>query len=127
MALIRKTLEQIKKEKELSNEIKYRYDNDIDAIYFTLVDVVNSKDSEEIAEGIIVDYDDEDNIIGIEILDFFNKVENGLTIDDLPLTDEQKGRMPKYLFIRDEDIDCSDIPELDDEWFKNAKLVNYSE
>ena len=64
---------------------------------------------------------------GIEILDFFNKVENGLTIDDLPLTDEQKGRMPKYLFIRDEDIDYSDIPELDDEWFKNAKLVNYSE
>lgn len=126
MALIRKTLEQIKKEKELSNEIKYRYDNDIDAIYFTLVDVP-SKDSEEIAEGIIVDYDDEDNIIGIEILDFFNKVENGLTIDDLPLTDEQKGRMPKYLFIRDEDIDYSDIPELDDEWFKNAKLVNYSE
>lgn len=25
--------------------------------------------------------------------------------------------------LRDEDIDTSDIPELDEEWFKNAKLV----
>lgn len=25
--------------------------------------------------------------------------------------------------IRDEDIDTSDIPELDEEWFKRAKLV----
>ena len=25
--------------------------------------------------------------------------------------------------LSDEDIDTSDIPELDEEWFKNAKLV----
>jgi hypothetical protein len=25
--------------------------------------------------------------------------------------------------LRDEDIDTSDIPELDEEWFKNATLV----
>lgn len=81
--------------------IDYSYDRDIDAIYFSLVDVVVSKDSEEIADGIIVDYDENENIIGIEILDFYRKVKNGLKVDDLPLTNEQKERMPKYLFIRD--------------------------
>jgi uncharacterized protein (DUF4415 family) len=25
--------------------------------------------------------------------------------------------------MKDEDIDCSEIPELDEEWFKNARLV----
>lgn len=102
MSIIRKTLKQIREEKKLSNEIKFSYDRDIDAIYFSLVDVVVSKDSEEIADGIIVDYDENDTIIGIEILDFYRKVENGLKVDELPLTDEQKERMPRYLFENDE-------------------------
>ncbi len=123
MAIIRKTLKQILKEKELSNEIRFSYDNDIDAIYFTLIDVP-SKDSEEIANGIIVDYDEHDTIIGIEILDFHKKIENGLTIDDLPLTDEQKERIPRYLFIRDEDIDFSDIPALTDEQLDNGIWID---
>lgn len=25
--------------------------------------------------------------------------------------------------MKDEDIDCSDIPELDDEWFRNAAVI----
>ena len=34
-----------------------------------------------------------------------------------------KERLAEIAAIRDEDIDCSDIPELDEEFFKNARLV----
>ncbi|MGI0483282.1 hypothetical protein ACN4EE_21190 [Geminocystis sp. CENA526] len=40
-----------------------------------------------------------------------------------PMTEE---RMKEIEAIPDEDIDYSDIPELDDEFFKNAQLVNYA-
>ena len=45
-----------------------RVDQGADAIYLNLTDRP-IKDSEEIAEGIIVDYDLEGRIVGIEILD----------------------------------------------------------
>jgi uncharacterized protein (DUF4415 family) len=38
---------------------------------------------------------------------------------DISLEERQK----KFLAMSDEDIDYSDIPPLDDEFFKNAKLV----
>ncbi len=38
---------------------------------------------------------------------------------DMPLEEREK----KLLEMSDEDIDFSDIPELDEEFFKNAKLV----
>ncbi len=38
---------------------------------------------------------------------------------DMPLEKREK----KLLEMSDEDIDFSDIPELDEEFFKNAKLV----
>jgi uncharacterized protein (DUF4415 family) len=41
---------------------------------------------------------------------------------DLSLEKRQK----KFLAMSDEDIDYSDIPPLDDEFFKNAKLVKRS-
>jgi uncharacterized protein YuzE len=66
-----------------------RYDNEIDAIYFDLKDIP-SYDSDEIKDGVIVDYDKDDNIVGIEVLDFSFKVSNGLTIDDLPFTEQDK-------------------------------------
>jgi len=40
----------------------------------------------------------------------------------MPLEERQK----KFLEMPDEDIDYSDIPPLDDEFFKNAKLVKRS-
>jgi hypothetical protein len=40
-----------------------------------------------------------------------------------PMTEQ---RMKEIMAIPDEDIDYSDIPELDDEFFKNAQSVNYS-
>lgn len=43
------------------------YDKEVDAAYFQIEDrqVI---DSEEIADGIVVDYDKNDNIIGVELL-----------------------------------------------------------
>lgn len=40
-----------------------------------------------------------------------------------PMTEE---RMKEIMAIPDEDIDYSDIPELDEDFFKNAQSVNYS-
>lgn len=66
-----------------------RYDSDIDAIYFDLIDI-KSSDSDEILDGIIIDYDNNENVVGIEILDFKYKVSNGLNINDLPFSDSQR-------------------------------------
>ncbi|MFN0149677.1 MAG: DUF2283 domain-containing protein [bacterium] len=47
--------------------MKLRIDEEADALHLQLVDVpVN--ESEEVAPGIIVDYDEADQIVGIEIL-----------------------------------------------------------
>jgi uncharacterized protein YuzE len=43
------------------------YDRDVDAAYFR-IENKTVLDSEEIADGIIVDYDEDDNIVGIELL-----------------------------------------------------------
>ena len=48
--------------------MRMRVDHGADAIYLNLTDR-SIKDSEEVADGIVVDYDDEGRIVGIEILD----------------------------------------------------------
>ena len=48
--------------------MRVRVDHAADAVYLNLTDRA-IKDSEEIADGIVVDYDDEGRIVGIEILD----------------------------------------------------------
>jgi uncharacterized protein YuzE len=49
------------------------YDEKVDIAYFTLKDE-KSIESEEIKNGIIVDYNDKNEIIGIEILNFSKTV-----------------------------------------------------
>ena len=48
--------------------MRVRVDHGADAVYLDLTDRP-IKDSAEIAEGIVVDYDAEGRIVGIEILD----------------------------------------------------------
>lgn len=72
-----------------------RYDKEIDAIYFDLSET-KSFDSDEIKEGIIYDYDQEDNIVGVEILDFTWQKENGLNLDDLPFSSQDKVTASKW-------------------------------
>lgn len=44
-------------------------------------------------------------------------------LDDLPpLTDAQRARLREIAAMPDEDIDYSDIPELDEAWFAKAVL-----
>lgn len=75
--------------------MKVRYDNDIDAIYFDLKDIP-SYDFDEIKEGIIIDYDKNQNIVGIEVLDFQSKLKKGLTVADLPFSDFDKLTASQY-------------------------------
>jgi uncharacterized protein YuzE len=48
--------------------MRMRVDHAADAIYLNLTDRP-IKDSAEVADGIVVDYDDEGRIVGVEILD----------------------------------------------------------
>ena len=48
--------------------MRVRVDKEADAIYLNLTDRA-IKDSAEVADGIVVDYDDEGRIVGVEILD----------------------------------------------------------
>ena len=48
--------------------MRMRVDHAADAVYLNLTDRP-IKDSEEVADGIVVDYDEEGRIVGIEILD----------------------------------------------------------
>ena len=70
--------------------MKVRYDKEIDAIYFDLNVEQKSVEQEEISYGVILDYDQDDNLIGIEILDFETKVSNGLTVNDLPFPEDKR-------------------------------------
>jgi uncharacterized protein (DUF4415 family) len=51
-----------------------------------------------------------------------NAMSNNKFSSDTSFEERQK----KFLVMSDEDIDYSDIPPLDDEFFKNAKLVKRS-
>jgi uncharacterized protein YuzE len=48
--------------------MRVRVDQEADAVYVSLTDRT-IKDSAEVADGIVVDYDDEGRIVGVEILD----------------------------------------------------------
>jgi uncharacterized protein YuzE len=48
--------------------MRLRVDRAADAVYLNLADRP-IKDSEEVADGIIADYDDSGRIVGVEILD----------------------------------------------------------
>lgn len=47
--------------------MKLRVDSDADALYLTLTDDPVAR-SEEVSNGIVVDYDDQDRVVGIELL-----------------------------------------------------------
>jgi YD repeat-containing protein len=55
--------------------MRVRVDNAADAVYLNLTDRP-IKDSEEVADGIVVDYDSQGRIVGIEILDASRRTED---------------------------------------------------
>jgi len=54
------------------HEYVIRYDPEADALYIKIRDG-KVADSEEISDGIIIDYDEDGNIIGIEVVEFSKK------------------------------------------------------
>lgn len=71
------------------------YDNEVDAIYFKLTE--NKIDSTEPdTDRIIIDYDEDNNIVGIEVLDFNYLIRKGLTVADLPFPEQDKLTASQY-------------------------------
>ena len=60
--------------------MKLQYDKKVDALYIRLNDK-RYVESDEIAEGVIFDYDGKGKIIGIEILDASEKFPKGFSSD----------------------------------------------
>ncbi len=64
--------------------MKMQYFSDTDSLYINLSSK-DSVESEEVAEGIVIDYDGDGNIVGIDIDNASKKLElNELTLDHLP-------------------------------------------
>jgi uncharacterized protein YuzE len=55
--------------------MRVRVDQKADAVYVNLTDRA-IKDSAEVADGIVVDYDGEGRIVGVEILDASKRTED---------------------------------------------------
>jgi uncharacterized protein YuzE len=55
--------------------MRVRVDQHADAVYVNLTDRT-IKDSAEVADGVVVDYDDEGRIVGVEILDASKRTED---------------------------------------------------
>ena len=59
--------------------MRVRVDHGADAVYVNLTDRP-IKDSEQVADGIIVDYDAEGRIVGVEILDASKRTNDPATL-----------------------------------------------
>jgi uncharacterized protein YuzE len=69
--------------------MRVRVDREADAVYVHLTDRA-IRDSAEVADGIVLDYDDEGRIVGVEVLDASKRTEDPTTLTqfnlDLPKT-----------------------------------------
>jgi len=61
--------------------MKLKVDKQADALYLTLSEAPSSR-SEEVSPGIIVDYDDQDRVVGIEML-YLSKRAPGVDVQRL--------------------------------------------
>jgi uncharacterized protein YuzE len=64
--------------------MRVRVDQEADAVYVSLTDRT-IKDSAEVADGIVVDYDDEGRIVGVEILDASKRTGDATTLTQFNL------------------------------------------
>ena len=66
--------------KILENTMKVTYDQEVDILRILLSDS-DIEESDEDKPGIIIDYDDRGNIVGLEILDASKRTENPRTLE----------------------------------------------
>ncbi|MHB8272534.1 DUF2283 domain-containing protein [Bradyrhizobium sp.] len=64
--------------------MRVRVDREADAVYVNLTDRA-IKDRAEVADGIVVDYDDEGRIVGVEILDASKRTEDSTALTQFNL------------------------------------------
>lgn len=69
--------------------MKIELDKETEAIYFRLKDSV-IVESEEIAPGIIYDFDQDNAVVGIEVLNLSHKTPEKLQNIDFPFSQEDK-------------------------------------
>ncbi len=62
--------------------MKIRYDKEVDALYIDLFDLP-ALESEEIAPGIILDYSEDGRIVGIEVLNASQKLQEVTGLQDI--------------------------------------------
>lgn len=69
--------------------MKIEYDKDVDAFYFHILD---SKvlESEEVSPGIIYDYDENNNLVGVEVLSVREKTPEEIRAINFPFSENEK-------------------------------------
>ena len=66
-------------------DLKFSYYKDTDSLYIDLTDKPGS-DSQEVAPGIVLDFDEDGKLVGIDIQDASENVElSSLITDEVPL------------------------------------------
>jgi uncharacterized protein YuzE len=66
--------------------VKVTYDPEVDALYILFRDVPVEESAED-KPGVVLDYDKDGNIIGIEILDASKRMENPRSVEFQTTTD----------------------------------------
>ena len=64
--------------------MRVRVDRDADAVYLNLTDAA-IVESAEVAEGIVVDYDNDGRIVGVEILDASRRTGDPEALKDMKI------------------------------------------
>jgi uncharacterized protein YuzE len=72
------------------------FDKETEAVYFQLKDS-RIVESEEISPGIVYDFDEDDTIIGIEILNLSQKNPDSIKDVNFPFTQEEKKLLRDFL------------------------------
>ena len=62
--------------------MKMRYDSEVDALYIRILDE-KAFESEEVSEGIVVDYTKDNKVIGVEVLNASKRLIEFSNIDKL--------------------------------------------
>ncbi len=59
--------------------MRIEYDSKADVLYIKLSDTM-PVESEHLENNVVIDYDENDNMVGVEILDFKKRAEKGFSI-----------------------------------------------
>ncbi len=75
--------------------MKITYDQKVDSLYFNLID---SKvfESEEIDPGVVYDYDEKDQVVGIEVLFLKGRTPEQVKHINFPFSKEEKAVLKEF-------------------------------